>query len=392
MDIRRYSPSTAVSRYINGIPRYSSKTAFPGGNLSASSIYSLVSSYSYANSSSPVSGGTLTINGQSLGSYDYVIRSASTVSSFTSSDWFTNTQDSRSAFVFVNGDLTINSGQTFIPSVRKLFTVLYVNGNLTVNGTISMTARGANHSASGANIAATEIRLINGTYSGVLNPSVPSSGGSGASASIMGNGNANGVTGTSGSNGGCGGGGSGGVRNNTNTGTATSGAGSAGTSFTGGTGGGGVWTNGGSATAGSGVANGGAGGNGATEGNASAGGFGGAGNPAGTSVGPLTQTGGTGTGGVLFIVVNGQLLGNGTIEANGSSGGTYVGADLRGTSGGGGSGGGSITIFTSLNNSTCSVTANGGSGGTGTGSCSSGTCQGGNGGAGGNGTARVLLF
>ena len=79
----------------------------------------------------------------------------------------------------MNGNLTINSGQTFIPSVRKLFTVLYVTGNLVVNGSISMTGRGANHSGTGSSGGATtavDIRIGTGTFSAVVNPQIPAAG------------------------------------------------------------------------------------------------------------------------------------------------------------------------------------------------------------------------
>jgi hypothetical protein len=92
----------------------------------------------------------------------------------------------------------------------------------------------------------------------------------------------------------------------------------------------------------------------------------------------------------LFVFAKTSIGGAGTVEAKGSKGGEYTGADLYGTSGGGGSGGGSVTIMTK--SGTVSVSAAGGAGGAYSGSCSSGYCQGGSGGAGGNGTARVLIM
>jgi hypothetical protein len=124
-------------------------------------------------------GGTLTINSQPLGSYDYTFYNGpKTVSSFSNSDFFTSTEDSRSALIYVNGNLTIDACQVFKPSNRKLFTAIYVRGDLTVNGTISMgydnggaTGKGANHSPSGSPRTALAIKLIApGTYSCVPDP------------------------------------------------------------------------------------------------------------------------------------------------------------------------------------------------------------------------------
>ena len=158
------------------------------------------------------SGGTMTLNSVSLGSYDYTyVGDSETISGFSNGNYFTTTADSRSALIYIDGDFTINSGQTFIPSNRKLFTAIYVNGNLAVNGTISMSARGANHSPAGSPLSAGNIKLIaDGTYSSVPNPQIPSSGGSAgaASAEAQSNDDKVGGNGGAGSAGGTGGGGS----------------------------------------------------------------------------------------------------------------------------------------------------------------------------------------
>jgi hypothetical protein len=303
------------------------------------------------------SGGTMTLNSVSLGSYDYTFYSSSqTVSSFSNADYFTTTADSRSALIYINGNLTINSGQTFIPSNRKLFTALYINGNLTNNGTISMTGRGANHSGTGSNISAGAIKIATGTFGGVTDPNVPSSGGAGGSA-----GSGSGGTGSAGSAGGTGGGG-GGANNN---GGSTAQAGSAGTSFTGGTGGGEANGTGGTTTAG--ATSGGKGGNGSGNAAHSCG----TGNPGGTDGGGggTNYTGNDGTGGVLMIFVKGTLSGSGTVVANGVN--NIYGA---GSGGAGSSGGGSATLIYTTDSSTVTITANGGS----------------NAGVGGAGTARKL--
>jgi hypothetical protein len=363
---------------------------YPGGAQSFDDLQDLMASMVEYNTATPTAGGTLTVNSVGLGSYDYTIkRGNQTVSSFSNTDWFTTTADTRSALIAVNGNLTINSGQTFIPSNRKLFTCIYVKGDLTINGSISMTARGANHSGTTKG----NVRIITGTYSGVSNPQIPSDGGAGGSAVTATNGNVNGTAGTAGTDGGAGGGGAGGARANTGSSSTTAGSGSGGTSFSGGAGGGGIWTNTTTATtAGSGTANGGAGGNGARANNTNCSCFGGAGNPDGTSVGPLSGTNADGTGGVLIIFVTGALTGTGSIVANGVQGSHYTGADLRGTSAGGSSGGGSVTILYGSDSSSITPAATGGASAPGTGSCTSGTCSGGSGGAGGNGTARKLAL
>jgi hypothetical protein len=309
-------------------------------------------------STPPASGGRLTINGESFGSYDYAVQPGQTISSFTAADWFTNAADTRSAWCVVRGDLTINAGVAFTPPVRKLFSVLVITGNLTLNGAISMTARGANHSGTGNSAGATaarSIRIINGTYSGVVDPSVPAIGGSGgANTTSTTAGNAGGA----GTNGGCGGGASGAFNSGNPDGVN---GGSAGTSFSGGSGGG---SKAGGQTATAGRPNGGAGGS-STGLFSNAGG--GAGNPGGIANGSGSVSGSSGTGGVLIVIVLGTLRGAGAVSANGSSGGLSPVP-------GGGSGGGSVTVICCSDSSSVIPTATGGAGG----------------GGGGAGTARKL--
>lgn len=314
----------------------------------------------------PVAAGTVTINSQNMGSFDYVTAGTTTISSFTTSDWFTATEDTRSAWIIINGNLTINSGQTVIPSVRKLFTVVYVSGNLTLNGSISMSARGANHSGTGSSggyTAPVDIRIGTGTFSAVSNPQVPASGGSGGTKVIGPSVGKN--DGAAGANGGSGGGGSGYSFSG-----GTAGSGSAGTCFTGGTGGGGT-SGTGTPVATDGEANGGKGGNAANTGASN----GGTGNPGGNAgSGIFSQTGKSGTGGTLIVIVEGSFSGTGSCVANGVDA-------IRLDSGripGGASGGGSVTVLFGTNPSGGTVTANGGGG-----------QSGGNGGA---GTARKLAI
>lgn len=320
----------------------------------------------------PVSGTTNIFNIP----YDYRLVSGPvtiTPTSFVATDWFSNTQDTRSAWVMVNGDLQIDAGVVFAPPVRKLYTIVYVTGNLILNGSMSMTARGASHSA----IAASDIPIGIGTFSGVLNPRVPAAGASSVTNVTTGTNLVGGLNGISGTNGQTGGGGTGGIAGGNNTGTSIS---AAGTSFSGGSGGGGA--RGTTSTA---TGNGGAGGNASSNGdptNFRAGG--GAGNPGGNGVGTSGLAGAAGTGGVLIVVCLGTVSGTGTIEANGSKGGDANPATNGIYSvGGGGSGGGSVTLMYGSGASSINVFANGGAGGIGKFL---------NGGAGGNGTARKLVI
>jgi len=333
---------------------------FPGGNQTADTIVAFAENLVARPAAAVAAGGTLTIDGVALGSYDYTIKVGNqTVSSFVSGDWFTATKDTRSAFIVVNGDLTINSGQTFIPPDRKLFTCIYVKGNLVVNGSISMSQRGANHSGtgdSGGYTAPGNIKILaDGTQ-------IPATGGAGGSGATNSTGNAGGA----GSVGGTAGGASG-----TGDNSATGGNGAAGTSFGGGSAGGSRWASGQAASA---VANGGRAGDASTGGSGTIGGS--AGNPGGNGVNG-GAAGGTGNGGVLIIFVTGNYSGSGSITAAGSNG-------SGGTRGGGGSGGGSVNIFVRGTDTGPTPTATGGSGGSGS---EFGPAK-----AGGNGTARKLTF
>ena len=359
------------------------KPEFGGGNLSFGSLKELVEELSLYKDANPSAGGTLTVNEQSLSSYDYCIKNGNfTVSNFSASDWFTSTKDTRSAIIVVDGNLTINEGQTFIPPVRKLFTVLYVTKSLTVNGEISMTARGANHNGtgdSGGAVTAKDIRIATGEFSGVTNPQIPAAGGNGgAGITQSSKGNTPGNPGSNGTNGGTGGGGGGSTRRN-NYGTAVSGAGTAGTCFTGGTGGGGAQRhNLGTSTAGAGTIRGGAGGNGAGE-DDTHGVSGGVGNPHGSSFAnaPASEDG---TGGTIVIFVKGALKGTGSITSQGKvSGGSTI-TDACG----GSSGGGSINILCGSEDHTLTISAAGG--------IATPVYLYSPGGKGGDGTARILAL
>ena len=203
----------------------------------------------------------------------------------------------------VNGDLTINSNVTLTAYGTAYGgpkgMLIYATGTLTNNGTISMTARGAK--AVGQNVYLWKNQDIsNAEYEYV--PAVGASGG----ASVY---NSNGKNGTAGNNRQTGGGGSGSSENE-DAYIPWSGAGARGTSYSGGTGGGGLVGWPGRNKPINGQANGGAGGWGRV---------GGAGNPTGNSAASTVN----GTGGLLTI--RGNIVNNyGNIQANG------VGILLRG--------------------------------------------------------------
>tara|TARA_R110002020_G_C16284299_1_gene772012 strand:- start:45 stop:1829 length:1785 start_codon:yes stop_codon:yes gene_type:complete len=275
-------------------------------------------------------GGTLTINGNALGNYEYSKTAGnSTISSFTESDFFSSTEDTVSTFAVFDGDLTIDAGQTFQPLKRKLFTVIYVNGDLAINGTISMGHRGANHSGTGTSGGATtaaDIKMISGTYSSVSDATIPAAGGAGAAGRTGSHGP--GYDGSDGPARGSGGGASGGNGD----GSYISGPGKAGTCFVGGTGGGG--NDNGSAPDNA-VANGGRGGD---AGGANAGG--GMGNPIGTANGSFGRNQVDGLSGTVMVYCTGTLSGSGSVV--GSVADSTITDGYRS---GGMSGGGIVQIF-----------------------------------------------
>ena len=276
-------------------------------------------------------------------------------------------------------NLTIDSGIVFTPLRACRGMVIYCTGNLTVNGTISMTGKGggvATKIAAPIGIASsTDSRydLVDATLY-FNNLSSSASGGRGIpthmnwapsgsawfsnfkvrvplSGSVAGGAagawQGNGAAGTAGifCCGSGGGGGGGGYYSQ----PATGGAGGRGTIFTGGSGGGG----GGWAYA--------TGGTGTYEVSAPAAGSGGTG--AGGVGGNLS-----GVGGLLILIVRGNITINGTLSSNGATGGTGTspgegpGSNYQ-SGGGGGSGGGRIMIiYGGTYTNAGSVVANGGSG------------------------------
>ena len=300
-------------------------------------------------------------------------------------------------------NLTINGGLLFSPLRACRGLVIYCTGDLTVNGTISMTGKGGGVGSKVASpigfATSTDSRydLVDGTLY-FNNFSSSTAGGYGIpthwnwapsgsvwfnnykiriplSGSVAGGGSAS--SGTIGIFS-CGGGGGGGLAAAPFPGAG--GTGGRGTIFSGGAGGGGAApaVGAGSATlefggAGNSVGPGTVGGPGS--------GGGGAGNPVGTAGGGSATNGTLGVGGLLIIIVRGNVTINGTISNNGRNGGNGAGPGPSPGGGGGGSGGGrTIICYGGTYTNIGSVVANGGSGGSG---------GGGSGGAGGAGAITI---
>jgi hypothetical protein len=317
----------------------------------------------------------------------------------TTTDEFESTVDG-DPVVLSFKNMTINAGHIVRPTNRCKGMFIYVEGDLIVNGQLTMTARGAAGAGMFVGIDPEVGVYINSedTFTEHDLVVISPNGGNGGSRRSIGSGSetsygADGYPGYVGTNGACGGGGGGGVAHQ-NSGSSTSGSGSAGTSFSGGAGGGGAASAGVTITAENGALDGGAGGNAraatintSTKRRACGGG---AGNPGGAfqraaPVEYLAQNGGTGAGGLIILVVKGNIIlgTSGKISSDGVVGGAGHNA------GGGGSGGGAIHIFhKGTINDLTKITATGGNGGGSTG----GSIPYARGGKGGNGfIGRYIL-
>ena len=317
-------------------------------------------------------------------------------------------------------NLTINAGILFSPLKPCRGMIIYCSGNLTVNGTISMTGKGG---GVGAKIASpigaatsTDSRydLVDATLyfnnfsSSVDGKGIPTHWNWAPSGSVWFSnfkirvplsgsvaGGAGGIqqtstpftgiggTGTAGIFC-CGGGGGGGASNYYN-----GGAGGRGTIFSAGGGGGGSGNGPGGQTGGSSATFEVGGGGGAGWAGIQGGGGGGAGSPTGPAGSgrndPPATNGGIGVGGLLILIVRGNITINGTVSNNGSAGGNGGGPSGGAGSGagGGGSGGGrTIIIYGGTYTNAGSVVASGGSAGVGPGYGPGGGSPGGAGGAG----------
>jgi hypothetical protein len=302
--------------------------------------------------------------------------------------------------------MTINSGVTVTTNTRCKGLLIFVQGNCTINGTLSMTARGPNTNATSAGVPATGLKFpfvtptnmfgntevpVNSSFSSFINgagtaaqnqlalltpfiqtlpvgslPTLVRQGAPGGPA--QGRGGGNGFAGTSGGVGQTGGGGGGTAR--AGGAGAPSGAGSFGSCFGGGSGGG-------SNAHGDGPAGGagawGAGGGGGSGWSGGGGHFapGGSGNPGGGGSNG-GATGNSGTGGLIILIVGGLLTVTGAITADGVNGVQNGGNDAGG---GGATGGGNLLIaYKSLSN-TGTIAARGGSGALGSGAGGAGSVQ-----------------
>jgi len=274
----------------------------------------------------------LSINGEIQYSFEYSKRIGNTNYTNNILQFFTRTADTRSSWVIIDGNFTVNTGQLFIPPVRKLFTVLYVKGNLINNGIISMSSRGANHS----NLEPHDIYIGNSnrldTLSNIYIPAIGGNGGAGFIGPVSGFNFRNGSNGT---NGGTGGGSTGNVLSSNF--VFSMGFGAAGTAYSGGAASGGIlnYSNVMISTQPA-SSNGGAGSAGASNGTGPGIAGGGAGNPFGLSTNGRIIS--SGTGGTLIIIVEGQISGNGSFRSDGEGG-------FPITVPGGASGGGSVTVL-----------------------------------------------
>ena len=254
-------------------------------------------------------------------------------------------------------NFTINTGHTVTPVNRCKGMYLFIEGNLTINGILSMTARGAN--APGKFIGIDPDREFvyfneEDIFSQYKIPTIGKEGGLD-------------ILNLSGKFGACGAGGAGGDGSTTLT-TSNIGA-TAGTSFSGGSGAGGFANNNTGTFVGyNPEPNGGAGGNGRYGGGGNSGyGGGGAGNPGGIGY----QSGQNGTGGLIILFVKGNIIfgPNGKIVSRGSNGGDGRPGLINTThpgGGGGASGGGAIHLFSKSTDIDISkIDVSGGAGGVG---------------------------
>ena len=321
----------------------------PADNASVDNLEALMTIMAASKSTTGVeSGVTLSVNGQSYTDYDYIIKdSPGTISSFTSTDYFTDTANpnEKIAFVVIKGNVTMD-GINFEPSTPKIFTAIYIDGNLTLtNSSISMKGRGGEHADYSA---AANFKVTSSVF---FNNSVGNGGNGGLNAYNVGSASQTSYYGKNGGRFSGGGGGAGGLYTGSN-GITFNGGNSAQTDAEPRGGRGGTaprtfnqWNTGGGAgnTPGSGIKE----------------------NPTG-----FANDGEQGCGGSLFVIVNGQLSGSGTstgnhFDARGMAGGNSRQDSAGQNSAGGGSGGGRIyVLYKTLSGSTPSLSAAGGSGGT----------------------------
>lgn len=277
--------------------------------------------------------------------------------------------------------LTIDATKTLTVSNRCKGLWIYVDGDCTINGTLTMTARGASANPTGTpaggirfarlksgstdTLAASDLGTDVGTALTTAEANQAPVSANGKIYTIVKVGGAGGAGGSA--NGGTISNGTGGGASGGSPGIVPAGNGAAGTCFSGGAAGGGSSYDP-AGTGGTGNSNGGAGGAGGSTSNpstdAGGGGAGNNGGPGGSGSGGSGSPGGNGSGGLLLLMVRGNLTigAAGVISANGANGGSggSGGASPDG-GGGGGSGGGRVLVVYggSLSNAG-TIQANGG--------------------------------
>lgn len=143
--------------------------------------------------------GSLLINGLNVGKIEFKVLPSQTVTNDMMNSIFTTNPDTYAAGLFVKGNLqigeTLSGPCTLQPPTRKLFTIIYVTGDLILASPyskISMSQRGANHSGTGVSAGlTTEVNIQVGP-----NTKISANGGAGANGP-----NANDGTSNQGSNG-----------------------------------------------------------------------------------------------------------------------------------------------------------------------------------------------
>jgi hypothetical protein len=322
-------------------------------------------------------------------------------------------------------NLTINAGHTLTTQNRCRGLLVYVAGDCTINGTLSMTARGAavDPTASGSSdgnpvnsagvtfwrrtASGTAVFVANGTFgcgtaAVTAEANQVSSSGDATLFTIQRAGAAGGATqntgpnsgypGNAGGNGSTGqsGGGGSGAGSGRADGLGNGGAGGAGTCFSGGSGGGAGSNDSApfNPTHGApGAANGGAGGDAGSPIGANRASSGGAGNPAGANevTSGSVSGSGEGTGGLLILLVRGNLTvgASGVISANGVQAGAPSGASVDDSAGGSSGGGNVVVLYGGALSNSGSLQADGGASAT-----ASGAGLNVSGGAGGDGSIQ----
>ena len=331
--------------------------------------------------------------------------------------WETSTAANDTGIIEKNfTSLTIDAGKTVTPAHRPKLMIIYVSGNCTINGTLSVSSAAAVRTTdilvsrqlagtpSDADLPHETMLTPYGSYAMVVAYAIGASGGATQASGTVsaGNAGANAYQGQTGGGGsGAGGAGGGAAMGN-------GGAGSAGSAYGGGSGGGAGGFTGTGTTGGAAGTSQGAGGNaGSYTYDANGANGGGAGNPIGSSNARGTGTSSAppgGGGGVLLLVVGGNLTigSSAVISADGSRGAnTTAGASSRALGGGGAGGGRILALVAGTTTSVASTTTSqisftgggvmralGGAGGT----ASGGSLSNSAGGAGGNGSVQLLAI